>query len=246
MLSLLFIAISRVTLSYDDEYYARSCLDTNNDDGLREAETETDDYGGGRGLLLHRRQVRARATECSREPSNLTTGTNYSSDRELTTVAAPATTQSASCAEADGHDNGEQLRLQRQLRRPRQELARHGGHGLPAHNERRFEPLHAGSELREYHRRADEAAEINGGCSNIYATRSKRCTPETEFECAQLLNTDSELWGAIVAGRVRGVRGGAAKYHDHDRGDGLLFRARCEVAVQRGRDRGRRARRVCY
>lgn len=60
MLSLLFIAISRVTLSYDDEYYARSCLDTNKDDGLREAETETDDYGGGRGLLLHRRQVRAR------------------------------------------------------------------------------------------------------------------------------------------------------------------------------------------
>ena len=141
----------------------------------------------------------ARATECSREPSNLTTGTNYSSDRELTTVAAPATTQSASCAEADGHDNGEQLRLQRQLRRPRQELARHGGHGLPAHNERRFDPLHAGSELREYHRRADEAAEINGGCSNIYATRSKRCTLETEFECAQLLNTDRELWGAIVA-----------------------------------------------
>ena len=105
MLSLLFIAISRVTLSYDDEYYARSCLDTNKDDGLREAETETDDYGGGRGLLLHRRQVRARVTTCSTEPAKLTTTEGDSSDRVLTTVAVrrlscPTTTTTSCCDNA--------------------------------------------------------------------------------------------------------------------------------------------------
>merc|ERR1719204_68925 len=150
MLTLLHIAVSRAMLSYGDEYYARSCFDTDNDgectDCARPRPTTTTE---GVGCVFVDDKC-ARATVCSRDPLNLTpTTTGDSSDRVLTPVAA----QKVDCAEselADDHDHELLRQLQRQ--RQSQELARHG---LPAQIEHRRGTQHESSARREHHRHAN-------------------------------------------------------------------------------------------